>query len=304
MFGTKLRSFLPSTDAMAEPVWMQGLHTQLQSVKAAQISPFAEMVKAYSNVRTQLSTSNKSVSTLQKQVDDLSSARATLLEEVSKLQLATKGIVVKSNKERELEEQNTALNKQIKDALTQMSQFLTMQQRLKEVNEENIKLSSAKVSLEQQVSKLTQDAEEREKVVGLLKQEVAALRTENQIQRENDEHTKLENARLLPMIMKAKEREAELMQQILDLEMMVANFNREGSPQPGGGGGPSGGGGGGGSSGGGAHDLQRSQVFTQEAALSGLGGCIMPSYIAHQTEGIHDGDVHALTMTETGRHIL
>ena len=32
-------------------------------------------------------------------------------------------------------------------------------------------------------------------------------------------------------------------------------------------------------------------------------GCIAPSYIAFQNEGIHEGDVHSVTMVETGKHI-
>ena len=295
----------PSAGGQA-PEWQQHMKAQLQVLHQHQVSPYVRLHREYTALVGRYSDAIVENRGLKRTVADQNAQREATKEEMQTLKLAAQGLVLKSVREKELEERMSAMTMQLSNALEKTNRLMEVEEALRNLKSEKVQWVQQKTQIESKMEALQRDLSGREATNLLLKQENEALQMENAMQRDQFAKEKDENARLLPIVMKAKEKEMELQQQLMEVEQELTDLkqgrtstmsrlekgakalfglkssNDDGDP-----------------------GLEKAaDTFADPMISHGvMRGCTTPSYQAWQVEGAHPSVIHTVTMSEDSKQI-
>jgi autophagy-related protein 16 len=260
------------------------MHAQLATRQAAQVEPFTSIVAAFDSLQAAHGARTDDLAAARAERDALAAQKQDADAEMARLQLAAQGLTLKTLREGELEAELRAMGGQLSKALEQANLLFAMQQELNTLREAHKGLLEGNGALEARVAEQQRQATARETTNSLLKQEHEALQMENAMQRERFAREAEENTRLLPLVMTAKQVEAELRNEIVELEQRVANMPpMGGSPTAGGG--------------------ERAATYTDPTLEVSVASSVVPTYIAHTQANAHPSEIHTVCVTESGKQI-
>lgn len=263
------------------PSWAKTLLSSAKQRHAAQVAPF-DVIDSYCALRDQYAVLSQEFGVVKNDRDRAVESLRQRDEEMATLRLAAQGLVLHSAREKELEDRLSAMSNQLTAALEQTNNMLKIEHALREKTTQYDTLVAAKTKSDLRCQELEAEVAQQTHVGTLIKRELDALRVENELQRQQFANARDENDRLLPQILTFKQREAELHNLVAELEQQLIAASHGGGPT-----GPK---------------PTRDLVFTDpEATL--MTTCVAPSYVAHSVDDAHTGDIHAVTITETGRNI-
>lgn len=261
--------------------WAAHLAAELDARRAREVQCFSaiDVVTAYHN---RLAATVEELRTTKRERDRLGETVNTQEKEAAELRLAARGLTLHSAKEKELEERLAATEKQLREALERSNRLYDVENSLREAKLQIDELQAAKQTAAATITQLTSNLADQSNTNSVLKREYEALRTENEMQRAQFAHEKSENEKLIPAVLNAKRVEAELRNEIMELEQRLLH--------------------------GGAGSTSKHATAPRDALLVDpsavpQASCVAPSYIAHSTEDAHGSDVHSVTVTDNGKQI-
>jgi autophagy-related protein 16 len=263
--------------------WAAHLRRQLVDQRTAQHDSFL-VVDFYTELQQRHRSMLEELRNVKKDRDRLQDQLRGLEETGEQLRLAAQGLALHSAKEKELEERLAAMSSQLAAALGQTNRLLAVEHELRESKAKIEELANAKTKAETTIAQLEANLGESANTVTILRRENEALQTENAMQRQQFGKEKTENERLIPAVLNAKKIEAELQNEICELQQRLLEMST-GNPAPRG------------------ASSQREVVFRDPEAAPLSMTCVAPSYIAFCTDDAHTSEINTVTVTENGRQI-
>jgi hypothetical protein len=279
----------------AQSDWRAHFEAQCAERNRRELKPFKDLIARFALLRQDVTSATSAVQSAKDESLVLLKDRDALAAQVQELQLATSGIVLKSGREKELEDRLRVSEAECRKALMDRNEFLETQLSLGKAVKANEDLSSANAELARKVSELLKEAKEREATFVLVKNELSTLAAQNELLRKKQAQLQTDFDRYEKMVIDAKTREGDLLNEILVLSEKA---------QTGGGGlekgssssGPSSPPTAGGSGNGGL--VQNLCYDTKELGIS-----LPPSRIVHRIENTHDGECYAVSFAENCKSV-
>jgi autophagy-related protein 16 len=272
-------------DKKRHVMWATALKAQLIEQRAREQEPF-NVIAFYQELQARYARLSEELRNTKKDRDRLIEQQRGLEEEAAAARQAAQGFILSSAKERELEERLHASSLQLSAALEQVNHLLKAEHELREARARLEELHQHRINADETITQLQTALAERSNTITVLKRENEALQTENAMQRQQFAKEKLENERLIPTVLNAKRMEAELRNEIVELQQRMLDL-AAGNAQP--------------------HtpkNSHRELMFT-EAEPGGVtaAACVAPSYIAFCNDDAHASEVHCVTVTDNGRQV-
>ena len=272
------------------PDWRAHFDAQCVERNRRESKPFKDVIGRYAMLRLEVTSALSCALVAREECLNVKKDRDALASQLQELQLASTGVVLRSGREKELEDKLRLVEADYRKALLDRNEFLETQLNLGKASKTIEELNTANADLAKKVADLARDAKERESTFALVKNELSTLSAQNETLRKKQSQMQAEYDRCLQMVLDAKGREAELLNENLLLsEQLLGKGNTAGSPSatsddPAAA----------------ASRLNQNMCFdTRE-----LGGITLPpSRIIHRIDNAHDGECYAVAFAENSRSI-
>jgi autophagy-related protein 16 len=263
--------------------WDSFLLAQLEERASSEVAPFS-MIAVLAKSQERAASIEKDLHAVRKERDRTAEESRRQSTEMETLRLAAQGLTLHSAKEKELEERLSAMDKQLRHAVKDAARLSEVEMTLRETEAKLTSTMSAKAEADLVITQLTSNLAEQSNTNSILKRENEALQTENAMQRQQFSREKEDNERLIPQILTMKRTEAELRNEINELEQqLIAAKGGAAASSP-------------------KTAPARELVFTDPSDAPSS-TCVAPTYVAFCTDDAHSGDIHSVCMTENGRQI-
>jgi autophagy-related protein 16-1 len=260
--------------------WESHLQFQLEERAAAEVLPF-RVIETVIASQKQCRALTADLRTVRKDRDRVLDDFRRQTAENETLRLASQGLTLHSAREKELEERLSAMDKQLREAAEKSSRLNEVELQLRDTEAKFGDLATAKAAADLVITQLTSNLAEQHNTNSILKRENEALQTENAMQRQQFSKEKEDNERLIPQILTMKRTEAELRNEINELEQQLMSMKNGGA----------------------SPTLPRREAVFTDPTAAPSNTCVAPTYVAFCTDDAHTGDIHSVCMTESGRQV-
>lgn len=274
------------------PRWEAELERRIAQRNAIETEPFQELIRSHGCLSMMVNSMKLARDESNEAARRLTAENETLRRDLQDLQRGSGNSTVLSVRESELKKKLETVQQQLNEALKQTSDYFKFKHENLEMKLKQTELMQSLAEKDQAIAKLTAECKDKDDVNALLKAERHSAVAEGALLREKTVRLEGENERFLSDLMAAKQLNAELQVQNLDLEQQLIEFRQKGGTNSNSGS-PAG-------ENTSMHASPSAARFLSFGGFSG-GGCVIPTSAVRTIDDAHRVDPTFLTASETGK---